>query len=93
MATIALTTKNNATIEKELLRPLTTKDLVPRLGTSEDMVRIFLRKNYPEVHQKYKQWRISPELAKKIERDYRSQVNAREAQKMLRIQKELAGEM
>ena len=93
MASVALTTKNNTTIEKELLRPLTTKDLVPRLGTSEDMVRMFLRRNYPEVHQKYKQWLISPDLAKKIEIDYRAQVNAREAQKRLRIQKELAGEM
>jgi hypothetical protein len=93
METIALRTKNYRTIEKELLRPLTPKDLVPKLGTSEDMVRIFLRRNYPELHQKYKQWLISPDLAKKIERDYRSQVNAREAVKKLRIQKELAGEM
>jgi len=41
-------------------RLLTPKDMVPRLGTSEAMVRIFLRKYYPEIHVKNKFWNISP---------------------------------
>ena len=41
---------NKTAREAKLYRMLTPKDLVPRLGTSEDMVRIFLRKNYPAVH-------------------------------------------
>ena len=77
--------------ETKIFRPLTPKDLVPRLGTSEDMIRIFLRKNYPEVHVKNKAWNISPELAKQIEKDYKNQVNAREVEKKRRIEQELAG--
>ena len=74
-------------------RSLTPKDLVPRLGTSEAMVRIFLRKYYPEIHVKNKFWNISPELAKQIETDYKNRIRAREADKKLRIEKELAGEL
>jgi hypothetical protein len=73
-------------------RLLTPKDLVPRLGTSEAMVRIFLRKYYPEIHVKNKFWNISPELARQIEIDYKNRAKAREAEKKLRIEKELAGE-
>lgn len=77
--------------ESKLYRVLTPKDLVPRLGTSEDMVRIFLRKYYPAVHVKNKAWNISPELAKQIETDYKNQVKAREAERKLRIKQELSG--
>jgi len=73
-------------------RLLTPKDMVPRLGTSEAMVRIFLRKYYPEIHVKNKFWNISPELARQIEIDYKNRAKAREAEKKLRIEKELAGE-
>jgi hypothetical protein len=69
------------------------KDLAPRLGTSKEMVRIFLRRYYPETHVKNKAWNISPELAQQIEKDYRNLVQAREAEKKLRIEKELAGEL
>ncbi len=82
----------NKTVGKtKLFSPLTPKDLVPRLGTSEDMVRIFLRKNYPQIHVKNKAWNISSELAKQIENDYKNQVKAREAEKKLRIAQELSG--
>jgi hypothetical protein len=69
--TLIKTAKENTSSETKLYRPLSPKDLVPRLGTSEDMIRIFLRKNYPEVHVKNKAWSISPELAKQIEKDYK----------------------
>jgi hypothetical protein len=77
----------------KIIRTLSPKDLVPRLGTSEAMVRIFLRKYYPDTHIKNKSWSISPELARQIEADYKNKVKAREAEKKLRIEKELAGEL
>jgi hypothetical protein len=91
-------TLNNASKEKvssrtQILRPLRLKDLVPRLGTSEDMVRIFLLKNYPEAHVKNKSWSINPEFAKQIEKDYKNQVRIREAERKLRIERELSGYM
>ena len=78
--------------ETGLFRLLSPKDLVSRLGTSEEMVRNFLRKYYSETHVKRKSWCISPELAHQIEMDYKNMVNAREAERKQRIKKELAGE-
>ncbi|MFZ1913935.1 MAG: hypothetical protein WAU55_02585 [Dehalococcoidales bacterium] len=77
--------------EKKILRPLTPKDLVPRIGASEAMIRIFLRKYYPDIHEKNKSWIFSPETAREIETDYKSRVQAREAEKKQRIERELAG--
>jgi hypothetical protein len=85
------TENQNAAGEKKILRPLSPKDLMPKLGASEAMVRIFLRKYYPDVHVKNKSWSLSPELAKRIETDYKNKVKAREAEKKLRIEKELSG--
>jgi hypothetical protein len=73
------------------IKSFSPKELVPRLGASEQMVRIFLRKHYPQIHVKNKSWNISPEMAKQIETDYKNQIKAREAQKKLRIEKELSG--
>jgi hypothetical protein len=78
--------------ETGLFSPFSPKDLVSRLGTSEDMVRTFLRKNYSEVHTKKKLWSIRPEHARQIESDYKNMVQPREAERKLRIEKELAGE-
>ena len=89
MTTLTKTPSANAA----LFRPLSPKDLVSRLGTSEDMVRIFLRKNYSGVHTKKKRWSIRPELTQQIEKDYKNMVKARETEKKLRIEKELAGEV
>jgi hypothetical protein len=83
--------KENTATASELWRSLTLEDLVPRLGTSKNMVRIFLRKNYPEAYVKNKSWRISHEFAKQIEMDYKNQVKIRDAKKKLRIDKELSG--
>ena len=89
-----MTTLTKAPIsETGLFRSLSPKDLVSRLGTSEDMVRIFLRKNYSGVHTKKKRWSIRPELARQIEKDYKNMVQAREAERKQRIEKELAGEL
>jgi hypothetical protein len=85
------TENHNAASEKKNLRPLSPKDLVPKLGASEAMVRIFLRKYYPDVHVKNKSWSLSPDLARQIETDYKNKVKAREAEKKLRIEKELSG--
>ena len=79
--------------ETLLFRQFSPKDLAPRLGTSKEMVRIFLRRYYPETHVKNKAWNISPALAKQIEKDYRNLVQARETEKKLRIERELAGEL
>jgi len=61
--------------ETGLFSPFSPKDLVSRLGTSEDMVRTFLRKNYSEVHTKKKLWSIRPEHARQIESDYKNMVH------------------
>ena len=79
--------------ETLLFRQFSPKDLAPRLGTSKEMVRIFLRRYYPETHEKFKAWSIRPELARQIERDYKNMVQAREAERKLRIERELAGEL
>ena len=76
---------------KKTFRPLTPKDLVPRIGASEAMIRIFLRKYYPEIHEKNKSWLFSPDEARQIETDYKNRVQAREAGKKQRIERELAG--
>jgi hypothetical protein len=59
------------------IRSFSPKELVPRLGASEQMVRIFLRKHYPQIHVKNKSWNISPEMAKQIETDYKNRAAAR----------------
>jgi hypothetical protein len=82
----------NAATPATTIGSFSPKELVPRLGASEQMVRIFLRKHYPQIHVKNKSWNISPELARQIEIDYKNQAKAREAQKKLRIRKELNGE-
>lgn len=86
---LKIASKENTTHEINTLRSFSLKDLALRLGTSEDMVRIFLLKNYPEAHVKNKPWTISHDFTKQIEMDYKNQVNAREAKKRLRIGKEL----
>jgi hypothetical protein len=98
---MTMITKSTATIlaspkikkENGLLRLLCPKDLVSTFGTSEEMVRNFLRKHYSEVHVKNKHWNIRPELAKQIEKDYKNLVQARDTERKLRIEKELAGEI
>ena len=77
--------------EKKIMRSLGPKDLVPRLGASEAMIRMFLRKYYPDIHEKNKSWIFSPGQAKEIETDYKNRVRAREAGKKRRIEQELAG--
>jgi len=77
--------------EKKILRLLTPKDLAPQIGASEAMIRIFLRRYYPEIHEKNKSWLFSPEEARQIETDYKNRVQAREAEKKQRIEGELAG--
>jgi hypothetical protein len=87
--------KQNATTEiktQNSTKTLTPKDLVPKLGINEKMVRIFLRKHYPQTHEKNKPWSISPGLAKRIEKDYKALVKTREAEKKTRIQKDLSGD-
>jgi hypothetical protein len=75
----------------KVIKSFSPKELVPRLGTSEQMVRIFLRKYYPQIHVKNKSWNISPELARQIENDYKNRVAARLTEKRNRIEKELSG--
>jgi hypothetical protein len=79
----------NAPTPATVIRSFSPKELVPRLGASEQMVRIFLRKHYPQIHVKNKSWNISPEMAKQIETDYKNRAAARLAEKRLRIEKEL----
>jgi hypothetical protein len=77
--------------EKKIMRPLGPKDLVPRLGASEAMIRMFLRKYYPDIHVKNKSWIFTLEQAGQIEADYKNRVQARDAEKKRRIAQELAG--
>jgi len=87
-----MTTRTTFFDQTTRFRPLSPKDLVPRLGTSEEMVRNFLRRYYPQTHVKNKAWNISPELALQIEKDYKNMVKTRDAERRLRIARELAGE-
>jgi len=83
--------RSDAANKAGIIKSFSPKELAPRLGTSEQMVRIFLRKYYPEIHVKNKSWNISLELAKQIETDYKNHIKAREAEKRQRVQKELNG--
>jgi hypothetical protein len=83
--------KRSAWPKTKILRPLGPKDLVPRLGASEALIRMFLRRYYPAIHVKNKSWIFSPEQAGQIETDYKNRVKAREADKKRRIEQELAG--
>jgi hypothetical protein len=67
------------------------RELAPRMGTSEEVVRTFLRKYYPETHESHKAWNISPSLARQIEQDFKNRARQREAERKLRIEQELAG--
>lgn len=69
---------------------LTPKDLVSKLGISEKRVRMLLRKDYPR-ERKGGQWQITPELAKTIVKAYRAKEKAKEAERKLRIEKQLSG--
>lgn len=71
--------------------PLTPKDLTSRLGLTEKRVRALLRKSYSR-EAKGKRWEITPELAKRIVKDYKAKEKAKEAVKKEQIKKELAGE-
>ncbi len=91
VSTARITENPIAGRNKQILRPLGPKDLVPRLGASEAMIRLFLRKYYPNIHVKNKSWTFTPEQAGQIETDYKNRVQAREADKKRRIEQELAG--
>ena len=56
------------------------------------MIRIFLRKHYPQTHEKNQPWSITLELAKQIEKDFKNQTKAKEAQKKLQIEQDLKGD-
>jgi len=80
------TTPTNAIEPTKFLSP---KDLVPKLGINDKMIRIFLRKNYPRP-AKGKQWEITPEFAKRIVKDYAAKSKADKAEKTEQIQEQLA---
>ena len=90
-STTQITGNQRAWPKTKILRPLGPKDLVPRLGASEALIRMFLRRYYPAIHVKNKSWIFSPEQAGQIETDYKNRVKAREADKKRRIEQELAG--
>ena len=87
-------TENKSTKDTANEKPsklLTPKDFVPKLGINEKMVRIFLRKHYPQTHEKNKPWSITPELGKLIEKDFKNQVKTKGVEKKLRIERDLSG--
>ena len=43
----------------KLFKVYSPRELAPRLGTSEEVVRNFLRKYYPEIHERHKAWNIT----------------------------------
>ena len=88
------TATKSATIEtksQNASKTLTPKDLVSRLGTDEKKIRIFLRKHYPQTHEKNQPWSITPELAKQIEKDFKNQTKAKETEKKQQITQDLTG--
>ena len=76
------------TNEAESVKYLSPKDLFPKLGISDKMIRIFLRKNYPRPEHG-KQWEITPEFAKRIAKDYAAKSKADKAEKTEQIQEQL----
>jgi len=44
--------RSDAANKAGVIKSFSPKELAPRLGTSEQMVRIFLRKYYPEYIEK-----------------------------------------
>jgi hypothetical protein len=93
-STASKDTKDTATIPtiptnaNEPVKFLSPKDLVPKLGINDKMIRIFLRKNYPRP-EKGKQWEITPEFAKRIVKDYAAKSKADKAEKTEQIQEQL----
>jgi len=77
------------TNEAGSVKYLSPKDLVPKLGINDKMIRIFLRKNYPRP-ENGKQWEITPEFAKRIVKDYAAKSKADKAEKTEQIQEQLA---
>jgi hypothetical protein len=75
-------------IAAEPVKSLSPKDLVPKLGINDKMIRIFLRKNYPRP-EKGKQWEITPEFAKRIIKDYTAKSKSDKAEKTEQIQEQL----
>ncbi len=69
---------------------LTPKALAARMGISPRKLRQILRAEYPRDVIKRK-WEIPETLAKKIERDYKAMVKAKEAKKQAEIQNQLKG--
>jgi len=72
-------------------KTLTPKDLVGKLGVNEKAIRIFLRKHYPQTHEKNQPWSITTELAKQIEKDFKNQTKAKEIEKKQQIEQDLKG--
>jgi hypothetical protein len=90
-STVTKDTKDTATILTNATEPvklLSPKDLVPKLGIDDKMIRIFLRKNYPRPEHD-KQWQITPEFAKRIVKDYAAKNKADKAEKTEQVQKQL----
>ena len=90
-STVTKDTKDTATIPTNATEPvklLSPKNLVPKLGINDKMIRIFLRKNYPRPEHG-KQWQITPEFAKRIVKDYAAKSKADKAEKTEQVQKEL----
>ena len=69
------------------------KNLATKMGISPKRLRALLRAEHPrKAEVKGKKWEISPELAKKVEVDYKAKKAKKEAEKQAEIKKELAGE-
>jgi hypothetical protein len=91
VSTASKDTKDTVTITSTVTEPvklLSPKNLVPKLGINDKMIRIFLRKNYPRP-EKGKQWGITPEFAKRIVKDYNAKSKETEAKKGEQIQEQL----
>jgi hypothetical protein len=77
----------------ETVSPATVslKTLADKLGTTPKRLRGFLREFFPRDVKKAR-WEISPVMAKKVERKYKTQVIDLRAKKQQKLQKELEGQ-
>ncbi len=79
--------------DTEIASPATVslKTLADKLGTTQKRLRGFLREFFPRDAKKAR-WEISPLMARKVERKYKTEVIDLRAKKQQKLQKELEGQ-
>ena len=78
-------------LETATVKTTTPALLATRMGISPKQVRQILRTEHPR-DVKHKKWEIPETLAKRVIKNYKTQIKEREAKKQMEIDKQLKGE-